>query len=274
MDLAEALAIYKVSANSTEEDVQKRYKVLIKEYHPDRNPKNSIWCHHRMTEITEALDLILENIPLQNSHGWESHYQKLNEEEFFVDEESPQKPAPESNTLLEHINGIIWESMEIYYQYGLENKEIRREGPRRFRFRSIQRKLQNLEKDISQWIVQPEYGNCRPLLKVYYFYTQNFREYMLDPLPKQDLDGPAYIRRAFIAVRDAAKNCENFIKQFFLNNASLGHREKSALHNALQVVVVISHTYKHGRWFDKTTRFVSWVESFLAFADIQNNRWD
>lgn len=269
MDLAEALAIYKISTTSTEEDIQKRYKILIKKYHPDKNHKHSDWCHQRMTDITEAMDIILENLPLQSSFGWESHYQKLKEEDIlWNDPEEQQSPPEDKGPVIEEITTIIMESMITYYQYGLENKEIRREGPRRFRFRSIQRKLQNLEKEISQWMIQPEYSGSRSILKVYYFYVQNFREYMLDPLPKQDLDGPDYIRRAFIAVRDAAKNCEDIIKEYFLKKRYMGHHQRSKLHNALHVVVVISHTYKHGRWFDKTSRFITWAESFLALTEI------
>ena len=84
MDLSDALAIYKISSICTEDDLQQRYKELLRKYHPDRNHTHSDWCHLRMTEISEALEIIKDNLPLENNYGWECHYQIMEEDESDI----------------------------------------------------------------------------------------------------------------------------------------------------------------------------------------------
>ena len=55
--LRDALSILGLPLNVSINDIRKRYKKLIHQYHPDKNPDMS---HEKISELTEAYKMLIE----------------------------------------------------------------------------------------------------------------------------------------------------------------------------------------------------------------------
>ena len=47
-----------VTRNSSDQEIKKSYRNLAMQYHPDRNPRNEQWAHHKFKEINEAYGVL------------------------------------------------------------------------------------------------------------------------------------------------------------------------------------------------------------------------
>ena len=54
-------SVLQIEANASKDDIKAAFRKLVKIYHPDLNPSiNSAWSTVKMTEITEAYDLLMD----------------------------------------------------------------------------------------------------------------------------------------------------------------------------------------------------------------------
>ena len=53
--------ILNVSRDSSSEDIKKAFRTLAFQYHPDRNPSDSVAAEHRFKEINEAYEVLSDD---------------------------------------------------------------------------------------------------------------------------------------------------------------------------------------------------------------------
>jgi len=128
--LAEALLTMRLKSDYSLEDLNRSFRSLVKTYHPDKNPDNQDWAHEKMVLLNNCYKLLLEY---------------RSENPLFV-----QMPQTTQATIItdpafpyyfsESIQ-LFLSSLCLYFEYGLENPLLRKEGPRRFRFRECMKTL-------------------------------------------------------------------------------------------------------------------------------------
>jgi len=255
MDLTEALMMYKISLPCSEKQIQNKYKELLLKYHPDRNPEQEAWCHQRIMEISQAQDLIIANKSLIQDSAWESNYQVFEES---IEEHEGSK-AEQYKAINKNISKLILKEIHIilqtYYNYGLENRELRNEGVRRFRYREVLRNLKKLAEKMKRQELQHS---------SHYHFIKTLYTYIYEPLPAQDLSGNRQVKNAFISVRDAAIECEKIIKEYFL---SYKLPSLQNFYAALKIIIVISASYPKENWAKTTQFFIEFSEAFLALLE-------
>jgi len=266
MNLTDAMLIFKLEPPFSTENVQKRYRELLLKYHPDKNHQYSDWCHKRLTEIADAQDILNEYVNEKYIALWDNNYQKMPEipeEEEIRNDEGVHFGINEFMALV----SMLFDNMETYYHYGLENIELRQEGIRRFRFREVIRNFKRLEAQLSPYFHEGVNNPVQKNVNCLYRFIKDAYLYYQYPFPAQDLSGTVQIRRAFIAIRDASAECEKVMKDFFMNKI-----EQPALQRfyaAMQIIIVLSGTYKNQPWTETARYFVNLAESFIEWL----NRW-
>ncbi len=63
----------------SENEIKKRYRKLIKLYHPDMHPNNVEWCNDMMQKLNEAYEILINNIAYINSIASENLSKKQKE---------------------------------------------------------------------------------------------------------------------------------------------------------------------------------------------------
>lgn len=128
MIFPEALITMKLKSDFSLEELNRSFRELVKTYHPDKNPDNQDWAHEKMVLLNESYKLLIEyrsknpvisteSIPLEN----------------VFTQEAPTDPAFPyyfSEAIQLFLSGIC-----LFYEYGLDNPHLRKEGTRRFRYR-------------------------------------------------------------------------------------------------------------------------------------------
>ncbi len=115
MDLEKALLVLGLKNNPTINDLNSAYRSLAKRFHPDFHRGNEKWAHNKMTELNLAYECALR------------HLTSI--------QEKPRKQRYEFSGLFNMALNKLLDGLYLYYQYGLENIHLRKEGVRRFRYR-------------------------------------------------------------------------------------------------------------------------------------------
>ncbi len=180
--------IFKLQEGFSQRDLQKSYKKLVKKYHPDFNPENQEWAHKRMTEINLAYELCLKKLEEKTSSPPLSSKAPEAKEKINTPPASscprPFKVEPRP------ASPVFWKSLiktarrfssasEIFFEYGLENRKIRREGVRRFRYRECLHLLEELLPDIFALEKSCVHQYDDLLARLYIRFTGNFYSYAL-----------------------------------------------------------------------------------------------
>jgi hypothetical protein len=129
VDPASALRLFRLSATASLRDLNLAYRQLVRKYHPDYNPERREWAHEAMVKINAAYDSALDHLA---SLRYEEVEARL-DAHIHAHERFTEVFAAVANSILE---GVF-----IYYQYGLENVFMRRQGVPRFRFQLALRKV-------------------------------------------------------------------------------------------------------------------------------------
>jgi hypothetical protein len=124
MELDRALRLLELTEDCTKDGLNESYRRLAKKYHPDAN-RGSERAHLLMTELNLALETVLSYIETGSP----------------VVERGITENRPTFQSLLNRSINRVLDGVFTYYQYGLENVHLRREGIRRFRFRDTIRYL-------------------------------------------------------------------------------------------------------------------------------------
>jgi hypothetical protein len=123
MDIKKALKLLGLNSSATTGELNTVFRKLAKKYHPDFNPKKESWAHTMMIELNQAYETALQYLTSPHQ-GQEADTQKT----YRAYRES----------FSSRFNGAVdkvLQAVYLFYEYGLENVHLRREGVRRFRYR-------------------------------------------------------------------------------------------------------------------------------------------
>ncbi len=126
MDIEQALDFLGLSPSISTEALNSTFRKLAKKYHPDFNQGKEKWAHGKMTQLNLAYETALKFL---TSQGEVKESGKKTYDVPF---------SARFNQAVQMVLGGIL----IYYQYGLENVHLRKEGSRRFRYRESLRQLE------------------------------------------------------------------------------------------------------------------------------------
>ena len=166
MNLEYALSFFDLSETYTLNDLNSRFKVLVKKFHPDKNMENQDWSHQMMIELNECYQILLNNYEILSRRIEEQDDENVPQD----NETDPSFPYFFNQALELFFNGCC-----LFYEYGLENPHLRTEGVRRFRFREsvriIQKSIEFILK-INELILSPEdsyiFDNVKKFILLFY----------------------------------------------------------------------------------------------------------
>jgi len=127
MEIKQALAFLGLSSSSTTSDLNASFRKLAKKYHPDFNQGNERWAHGKMTQLNLAYETALKYFTSEVSET-ETHEKKTYR-------------VPFTAKFNQAVN-IVLKGILLYYQYGLENVHLRKEGVRKFRYSEALKRIQ------------------------------------------------------------------------------------------------------------------------------------
>ncbi|MDA3955156.1 J domain-containing protein [Oceanispirochaeta sp.] len=213
------MMIFKLENDFSKSDLQKSYKILVKKYHPDSNPKNQDWSHKKMTEINlayETCNIFLGN-KIKDTHDF-------NKEEVKKQEKEPifHKKNNKSNTKTNNItpNGEISQELylkikefsykiilasEKFFEYGLENRKLRYEGVRRFRYRECLRLFDKTFSDVLKLEKFCRHDYDHYSLNLFIRFTGNFNQYIL--LKDNDIPRHPLLNKHWLIMEDYLIQC-------------------------------------------------------------------
>ena len=171
MDVRRASTMFRIEGRVSTDELNTRFRELVKKYHPDKVRDHPEWAHERMSEINDAYEVLTEWLkkPPQKDPV---HTPDENFEKERAPGSGPQpQPAPEdavrppagtpirewppiplrSADAFFQARESFLDALGTYYQYGLENPAYRMEGVRRFRFREVLRQLEKSKKSLAQF---------------------------------------------------------------------------------------------------------------------------
>ncbi len=133
MDVKTAFRIFRLPGNASETDLSDSYRRLVKRFHPDNNPGKEEWAHSRMVIINNAFELARGSL----SAGTTS------KAEPKPDTTRREAAAPRPILQVHETEELFLDGVYRYYQYGLENTHLRRQGSFRTHFRKALRAVEN-----------------------------------------------------------------------------------------------------------------------------------
>ena len=164
MTIDYALNLFELPTNPTKEEALKRYRHLVKRYHPDSNTNNEIFSHLMMTKINNAYALIMKHIQhreQESTHIYtpqrqptHHHAPDVNTTENTRDEQGADEPEYNeqeySDTYPLSIPISIKPFVQFlcsgicdYYSYNLYNIPLRRSGSTHSLYYGFLRKFHN-----------------------------------------------------------------------------------------------------------------------------------
>ena len=150
--------IFHLKEDYSQEDLKKAYKKLVKKYHPDYNRDNPDWAHKKMTEINSAYELCQERLKTpeqlqppeperKSSHTTYNPFttsQPHHENPFQKKRFTTSTLTGDFHKELNRITVRFCRATDRYYEYGLQNRFLRYEGNRKFRYRQCLKEWQNV----------------------------------------------------------------------------------------------------------------------------------
>ena len=137
MNIEKALNLLGLKKDSTLQELNYSFRQLAKRYHPDFNSGKEEWANSMMTQVNLAYETALEYLAQKKERSMTG---------------SREDAGPLQGTFLINFNRAmnqVLDGVYMYYQYGLENIHMRKEGVRKIRYkdslRSIQKGIEKLE---------------------------------------------------------------------------------------------------------------------------------
>lgn len=196
------MMIFRLKENFSKKDLQKSYKKLVKKYHPDSNPENQDWSHKKMTEINLAYELCckhLEGNPESNQPQNKNNHKKQNKKQEYearYDYHKQKKHQKDKNQELSNkfakkiasCSTKFSDAAELFFEYGLENRKLRHEGVRRFRYRECLRLFQLILPDIFSLEESCTHDFDAHTARLFTRFTGNFYQYVrMGEIPRHPL---------------------------------------------------------------------------------------
>ncbi len=259
MEIKDALRILGLEISSPEQLLNLHFRKLVKRYHPDFNQDRLRWAHKMMTTLNNAYEIS----------------KKFYEEQRVKPE--PQKeqtePAAEGragNTFSETFTlgfDFILEGIYIYYQYGLENIFLRKEGSRRLRYRGS---VQRIRTGINLINTIPESDLSGVEIKkkhVASSFGKAFFEYMsLDRAFKPRSTDREF--KSYNHYRNGSLGLDTAIKQFFFKDTLADPRKNNPdLSLVYHEFFTVLSKFPESPWINETVLRIYLLEVFILLKD-------
>lgn len=135
MDLEQALRVFGIDRSSNISDLNVSFRRLVKKYHPDYNAERADWSHAQMIKLNQAYQLARAALlSTAKPRGPGEHNRERLREKL-------QQRYRRVNEVFAEEYEAVEEAVFDYYQHGLHNLHLRKEGNRSLRFRSVYRRL-------------------------------------------------------------------------------------------------------------------------------------
>lgn len=134
MTVAEAFRLLGLSDRAELPEINRAFRALVKTCHPDLNRDRVEWAHRTMSKLNIAYSTCRQ-------HAAERLTEAKGE---TVKTHARAATADKTATAAADLRDELLDIVYLYYQYGLENIHLRREGTRRFRYRTVRRRLNGL----------------------------------------------------------------------------------------------------------------------------------
>jgi curved DNA-binding protein CbpA len=138
MEHEDSLKVLGLTEKSSLQELTSVFRRLVKKYHPDLNQDKQEWSNQKMLFLNEAYHTAHQFLSLPPS-------QRTIKKPVCNDEIKVKQPPAIKNLSFSKGISLAMDSLQdgigLYYQYGLENIVLRREGTRRSRFRSSIRRI-------------------------------------------------------------------------------------------------------------------------------------
>ncbi len=152
MTLREAYRVFGLAEDATLQELNRAFRVLVKKYHPDVNRDRLDWAHRAMTLVNVAYTTCRESLDRRTAKksGPTGPPQDGGGRRPGPSASPPREPDSRVDATrsrlysIQRIKDELLDLVYLYYQYGLENVHLRYEGVRRYRFRTVKRRLHNL----------------------------------------------------------------------------------------------------------------------------------
>ena len=159
MTVEYALRLFGLTPANNSEEITERYRLLVREYHPDKNTSKKEIAHIMMIKINEAYDVIRKHkfpsssveSELDVAEAQQMTREKREEERFDISEgelseEELVRGAVAEQPLQLHLywKSAITEGIDIvryYYQFGLHNVQMRQVGSGRLHYSGLCKRL-------------------------------------------------------------------------------------------------------------------------------------
>jgi hypothetical protein len=135
MNIEKALNLLGLKKESTLQELNYSFRQLAKRYHPDFHSGKEEWANSMMIQVNLAYEIALEFLAKYKERSMTG---------------SREDAGPLQGTFLMDFNRAmnqVLDGVYIFYQYGLENIHMRKEGVRKVRYRDS---LRNIQKGIER----------------------------------------------------------------------------------------------------------------------------
>lgn len=135
MEHRESLRVLGLSESSSIQDLTARFRKLVKKFHPDLNQDKQEWSNRQMHFLNEAYKSAYEFLSQIEKEKISGDFKKENDFNITnIRNISFEKVLPQAIRYLH-------DGIGLFYQYGLDNIVLRREGTRRSRYQSSVRRI-------------------------------------------------------------------------------------------------------------------------------------
>ena len=262
MDLDEALQFLHLRADSTITELETSFRTLIKVYHPDKNQHRTEWSHQMTVKLNEAYDLIHCLI--------EERAKK--EQEKTAETSKARRADPQAvrnfkaafaEAKHEALQGIF-----LYYNYGLQNVHLRKEGVLHYKYRSALHHLRKGIDGISPILSQAPSEKAKNYLVLYRLFCESFFQNM--KLAKIHSAGDPLELKAYQHYRNGANLLDAVIKSKFLPRdfSDVMITTKSLAISEHEFMVVLTH-FKTSTWVQEAISKLTLIELIYRLEKIK-----
>jgi len=251
MKIETALKLFKINNKSTIKDLNVNFRRLAKKYHPDFNKGRETWAHSMMIKLNLAYEMALDFLNTSAT----------------IEKKATKKSFPGD------FNGAINQVLDgiyTYYQYGLENVHLRKDGIRKMRYRDS---IKHIRIGILKLEVLKEgslNNSERNKLKIFTDFTKAFLQSMF--IEKYFIpSSSSYENSAYHYYHNGCLVLDYSIKEAFFGDMLIQIR-KGAFYENLDIchkklMIVITRYYKSDCFYEAVIKLYL-LEVFIRVVEL------
>ncbi|MFW6139117.1 MAG: DnaJ domain-containing protein [Spirochaetota bacterium] len=254
MEIQDALHLLELDHNYTLKDLNLSFRRLAKRYHPDSNRGKESWAHRMMTQLNQAYEMAalhLTSSARQARISVQEKYRRVFQGRF--------------NQAMNHILQGIY----TYYQYGLENVHLRKEGIRRIRYRDSLKHLCRGIEEMESLRHGASTENQIKNLDTFTEFSKAFYRNML--IQKSHRPGSTYENKAYPHYYHASLDLDYAIKDVFFGDMLIQVRNGSfyqRLRQSHQQYMMVISKYYQSSWVSETVLKMYLLELFSRVVEL------